>query len=139
MPIKTPINKSYSANSLVFSNGYNGADYVCNKISMFDGGNTPTTSRQYGFGVSSYTTAYFSSQYQRFRYGLSIGGTNFGNVGMELNNNNLSVGGAISSGSSIYAKTTIQSSGTYCFPNNIWNNTNDGYLMWIITSGCFLI
>jgi hypothetical protein len=86
---------------------------------MFGGGNTPTTSGQYGFGVSSYTMDYFSAQYHRFRYGLSIGGTNFGAVGMELNNNNLTVNG------SIYAATTIQSSGAYYFPNGIWNKSND--------------
>ncbi len=107
---------------LVFSNNYNGGGggYTCNKISMFGGGNTPTTSGHYGFGVSSYTTYYFSTQYHRFRYGLSIGGTNFGSVGMELNNNNLSVNGAI------YAATTIQSSGVFYFASSLWHNCNDG-------------
>jgi hypothetical protein len=117
---------TYSANALVFSNNYNGggADYACNKICMFGGGNTPTTTGQYGFGISSYTIDYFSSQYHRFRYGGS--GTNFGSVGMELNNNSLTVNGAISAGTSIYATTTIQASGAYYFANNLWNNSNEG-------------
>ena len=88
-------------NTLVFSNNYNGGggDYACNKLSLFGGGNTPTTSGNYGFGISSYTLDYFAAQYHRFRYGITIGGTNFGSVGMELNNNNLNVGGNIYAGS----------------------------------------
>ena len=128
---------AYVANTLVFNNNYNGggSDYACNKISMYGGGNTPTTSANYGFGVSSYTLDYFSAQYHRFRYSTAIGGTNFGSVGMELNNNNLAVNGAISAGTSIYAATTIQASGAYYFANGIWHNTNEGNARFHFSSG----
>jgi hypothetical protein len=107
----------YTTNPIYFNNNYygGGADVACNKISMFGQG-----SGQYGFGVASYSTEYFSAQYHRFYYGLNIGGATRGTQGMVLDNNNLSVGG------SICATTTIQSSGAYYFPNNIWNKTNDG-------------
>jgi hypothetical protein len=89
---------AYVANQLVFNNSYNGggADYACNKISLYGGGNTPTTTAgQYGFGISGSTLDYFTSAVHRFRYSSATGGTNFGSIGMELNNNNLNVGNNI--------------------------------------------
>jgi len=91
---------TYVANTLVFNNSYvgGGANYACNKISLYGGGNTPTTTSTYGFGVAGSTLEYFTggggSGNHKWYYGGN-GGTSYGTVGMQLTNNSLSVGGNI--------------------------------------------
>jgi hypothetical protein len=104
----------WNENTLVFNNNYNGggANFACNKLSFFGGGNTPTTSSSYGLGVSGSTLDYFSSSVHRWYYGTS-GGTGFGNVGMTLTNNNLSVNGNVS-------MTSINNLNVY----NLWRKTD---------------
>ena len=103
---------TYVANTLVFNNNHvgGGADYACNKISLYGGLNTPTTTSSYGFGVAGSTLDYFSSSIHRWYYG-TVGGTSYGTVGMTLTNNNLNVGANITAGSAtINGDTFITSS-----------------------------
>jgi hypothetical protein len=49
---------------------------------------------------------------------------------LNLNNNNVTFGGdvnaiSLTSAGSIYTTTTIQTSGAFWFPNNLWNKSND--------------
>ena len=107
---------TYVANTLVFNNSHvgGGADYACNKISLYGGLNTPTTTSTYGFGVAGSTLEYFTggsgSGNHKWYYGGN-GGTSYGTVGMTLSNNNLNVGANITAGSAtINGDTFITSS-----------------------------
>ena len=56
-------------NQLAFNNGYRGGggiDYACNKIALWGGANTPTTSSTFGFGIADATLDYFSPDRHRF-------------------------------------------------------------------------
>jgi hypothetical protein len=80
---------------LVFSDSYKsggGTDYACNKIAFFGGGNTPTTSSAYGFGLSLGQLDYFSIESHVFYTGTS-GGTNYGTERMRIaSNGNIGIG-----------------------------------------------
>ena len=79
---------TYVANTLVFNNSYRGggSDYACNKISLYGGVNTPTTTSTYGFGVVGGTLEYFSPDSHRFYTGTT-GGTGYGTQRMIMYGN----------------------------------------------------
>lgn len=103
----------YVNNQMTWSTRYRPDDnFACNKINLWGtGGN-------YGFGIDGGTLDYFTGS--THRWWSDSGGTNYGNQRMNLTNGALSVYG------SIYAQTTIQASGAFYFPNNTWNNSNEG-------------
>ena len=86
---------------MVFNNSYSGgtggADYACNKIHLYGGGNAPTTNTGgvHGFGISGNGSEYFSNNNHLF-FTNSKGGTVYGderlritstgNVGIGTNN-----------------------------------------------------
>ena len=76
---------SWVENQLVFNNSYRGndANYACNKLSLFGGQNTPTTSSKYGFGIETTAFDYFSETGHRFYTGTT-GGTNYGTESMRI-------------------------------------------------------
>ena len=85
---------------MVFSNTYRnggGADFACNKISLYGGGNNPTTTsidnETFGFGVAvNGMLEYFTWQSHVFYTGTS-GGTNYGTERMRIaSNGNIGIG-----------------------------------------------
>ncbi len=76
---------------LVFNNSYRGGggtDFACNKISLYGGGNNPTTTslvnEAFGFGVAAGgRLEYFASGVHAFYTGTS-GGTNYGTERMRI-------------------------------------------------------
>jgi len=89
-------------NQLVFNDGYKGLggiNYACNKIALYGGGNTPTTSSQYGFGVADGTLEYFGGAHKF--YTGTTGGTGYGSERMKVWNN-----GAVSIQTTGYALPT---------------------------------
>jgi hypothetical protein len=85
---------------LVFSNTYRnggGADFACNKISLYGGGNNPTTTsinnEAFGFGVAvDGMLEYFTWQSHVFYTGTT-GGTNYGTERMRIaSNGNIGIG-----------------------------------------------
>jgi hypothetical protein len=82
-------------NQLVFSNSYSGAggaDYACNKIALYGGANTPTTTSSYGFGIRDGALDYFSGSSHRF-YTETTGGTTYGTERMRIaSNGNIGIG-----------------------------------------------
>ena len=81
-------------NQLVFNNGYKGgggADYACNKIYLYGGGNTPTTTsavgEAFGFGVAAGgLLEYFTYNNHAFYTGTT-GGTNYGTERLRIYGN----------------------------------------------------
>jgi hypothetical protein len=88
-------------NQLVFNNGYrqSGANYACNKIALWGGANTPTTTSTFGFGISDGTLDYFGGAH-RFYTGTG-GGTSYGSERMKVWSN-----GAVSIQTTGYAIPT---------------------------------
>jgi hypothetical protein len=85
---------SWVENQLVFNNSYRGGggtDYACNKISIYGGGNTPTTSSSFGFGMSSEGLEYFSGGNHRFYTG-TVGGTSYGTPTLYIASGNVAIG-----------------------------------------------
>jgi len=87
-------------NQLVFNNSYRGGggtDYACNKISLYGGGNNPTTTslqnEVFGFGVASQgALEYFTSNSHVF-YTLTGGGTTYGTERLRIaSNGNIGIG-----------------------------------------------
>jgi len=70
---------AYVANTLVFNDNYRdgGASFACNKIALYGGVNTPTTTSTYGFGVAGGTLEYFSASVHKW-YNNTTGGTGYG-------------------------------------------------------------
>ena len=89
-------------NQLVFNNSYRGgggADYACNKISLYDGANTSTITSQFGFGVSVGQLDYFSNAAHVFYTGTT-GGTTLGTERMRIaSNGSVVIGGNLNVGS----------------------------------------
>jgi hypothetical protein len=88
---------SYVNDQLVFSDSYRGGggtDYACNKISLWGGANTPTTTSLMGFGVAAALEQleYFSYSHHVFNTGTR-GGTNYGTERMRIaSNGNIGIG-----------------------------------------------
>ena len=74
---------------MVFNNSYSGgtggADYACNKIHLYGGGNAPTTNTGgvHGFGISGNGSEYFSNNNHLF-FTNSKGGTVYGDERMRI-------------------------------------------------------
>jgi hypothetical protein len=75
-------------NQLVFNNTFrtSGADYACNKIALYAGGNTPTTTPTFGFGVATGFLEYFSGAGHLFYTGTT-GGTGYGAARLQIASN----------------------------------------------------
>jgi hypothetical protein len=82
-------------NQLVFNNSYKGGggtDYACNKIALYGGLNTPTTTANNGFGIADAGVEYFSGSSHIFYTGTS-GGTGYGTERMRITTNgNVGIG-----------------------------------------------
>jgi hypothetical protein len=80
---------------LVFNNSYKGgggADYACNKIALYQGLNTPTTTANNGFGLAGEGVEYFTGNSHVF-YTLTGGGTTYGTERMRIaSNGNIGIG-----------------------------------------------
>ena len=72
-------------NQLVFNNNFRGSggSYACNKISLYGGVDTPTTTSSYGFGMAGGALEYFTNQTHIWYTGTE-GGTNYGTERMRL-------------------------------------------------------
>ena len=94
----------YSTKRFVGGSRITGNNNACNKLNLWNA----TGYRQYGFGISNATLDYFTGSTHKWWYGTDIGAVNngFGNIGMTLINNNLSVG------ANIYAGTDFSCCGT---------------------------
>ena len=84
-------------NQLVFNDSYRsggGADYACNKISLYGGGNTPATTSTYGFGVAAGAEQFeYFSYSQHVFYTGTRGGTTYGDERMRIKGNgNVGIG-----------------------------------------------
>jgi hypothetical protein len=87
-------------NQLVFNNLYrgSGADFACNKIALYAGGNTPTTTANNGFGIATSGVEYFSGLNHMFYTGTT-GGTGYGTERMRIDNTGaVTIGGTLSAG-----------------------------------------
>ena len=80
---------SWVENQLVFNNSYSGgtggANYACNKIHLYGGGNAPTTNTDgvHGFGISANGSEYFSNNNHLF-FTNSKGGTVYGDERLRI-------------------------------------------------------
>jgi hypothetical protein len=119
--------------TLVFNNkirASNSANYACNKISMYGGGSTPSTTSIYGFGIAGSTLEYFSASAHKF-YTDTTGGTGIGtqrfvillggNVGIGVDNPQfpLEVGGPGSTNITV-TRYYLSSSGTILSSGTSW-------------------
>jgi len=89
------IGNEWVENQLVFNNSFRGgggSEFACNKISLYGGGNTPTTSSSFGFGIAGGGLEYFSGG-SHFFYTETTGGTSYGTERMRIaNNGNVGIG-----------------------------------------------
>ena len=85
---------TWCENQLVFNNLYrgSGADFACNKIALYAGANTPTTTANNGFGIATAGVEYFSGLNHMF-YTETTGGTGYGTERMRIaSNGNIGIG-----------------------------------------------
>jgi hypothetical protein len=88
-------------NTIVFNDLYRGggADYACNKMSLFGSANTPTMNSSAGLGLSGDAFEYFCFTGHRWYTGTT-GGTTYGTERMFINpNGNVVIGGNLNVGS----------------------------------------
>jgi hypothetical protein len=88
-------------NTIVYNDLYRGggADYACNKMSLFGSANTPTANSSAGLGLSGDAFEYFCFTGHRWYTGTT-GGTTYGTERMYINpNGNVVIGGNLNVGS----------------------------------------
>jgi hypothetical protein len=96
-------------NQLVFNNLYrgSGADFACNKIALYNGGNTPTTTANNGFGIATSGVEYFSGLNHMFYTGTT-GGTGYGTERMRIDNTGaITIGGTLSAGATTITGNSV--------------------------------
>ena len=102
-------------NQLVFNNSSRGegADFACNKIALYNGANTPTTTGNNGFGLNTTGVEYFSGTSHIFYTGTT-GGTGYGTERLRITTNgNVGIGTANSEGYKLNVAGTFNTTGLY--------------------------
>ena len=104
---------TWCENQLVFNNNYSGtgpANYACNKIALYGGGNTPTTSSYYGFGIGESSLDYFAGSAHQFYTG-TVGATSFGTERLRIaTNGNVGIGNTAPIGPLCIGNASVASS-----------------------------
>jgi len=112
-------------NQLVFNNAYSGAggaDYACNKIALYGGVNTPTTTSTYGFGIRDGALDYFSQTAHLFYTGTT-GGTTFGTERLRIaSNGNIGIGTSDTATYKLNVNGTTRLNGTISYGYNTWHS-----------------